>query len=192
MKDIALHILDITQNSITAGADLIEIIINEDAPDGMISIYIKDNGAGVPKEMLKQITDPYTTSRKTRKVGMGLPLLRQNAEQTGGSLTINSELGKGTEVNVKFAATHIDLPPWGDISGVIILMVAANPEIIFSYIHRSVKGEYEFDTREVKKALEGVPIDNAEIREFLKDMINENLNEIGACNTKLWEKDNNQ
>ena len=70
-------------------------------------------------------------------------------------------------------------------------MVAANPEIIFSYIHRSKKGEFEFDTREVKKALDDVPIENAEIREFLKDMINENLNEIGACNTELWEKDNN-
>jgi anti-sigma regulatory factor (Ser/Thr protein kinase) len=181
MKDLALHILDIVQNSVTAGAKLIEITIIENLPGDLLEINIRDNGKGIPAEMLANVTDAYVTSRTTRKVGLGLPLLKQNTEQTGGILTIKSEPRKGTEVKAIFAATHIDLPPWGDIAGVIILLVAANPELNFSYIHRSKTGEYVFDTREIKAELEGVSIDEPEVRKFLKEMLNENLEEINAC-----------
>jgi anti-sigma regulatory factor (Ser/Thr protein kinase) len=180
MKDLALHILDIVQNSITAGAKLIEITIIEDLPGNMLGITIRDNGKGIPAEMLANVTDAYVTSRTTRKVGLGLPLFKQNAEQTGGSVTISSEPGKGTEVKAMFVANHIDLPPWGDIAGVIILLVTANPELDFAYIHRSKTGEYIFDTREIKAELGGVPIDEPEVRKFLKEMLKENLEEIKA------------
>jgi anti-sigma regulatory factor (Ser/Thr protein kinase) len=181
MKDLALHILDITQNSITAGASLIEIAVDENHPGNMISISIRDNGRGIPAAMLAQVTDPYTTSRTTRKVGLGIPLFKQSAEQTGGSLQIESEPGKGTTTTARFGADHIDLPPWGDMAGVIILMVAANPKLEFLYIHRSKSGEYIFDTSEIKTTLEGVPIEEPEIRKFLKEMIEDNLREIKAC-----------
>lgn len=181
MKDLALHILDIVQNSITAGAKLIEITINENVSGDLLEINIRDNGKGIPVEMLAIVTDAYVTSRTTRKVGLGLPLFKQNAEQTGGRLTIQSEPGKGTEVKAMFVANHIDLPPWGDVAGVIILLVIANPEMNFSYIHRSKTGEYVFDTREIKAELGGVPIDEPEVRKFLKEMLKENLEEINAC-----------
>lgn len=180
MKDLALHILDIVQNAITAGANFIEISINENLPDDMIKISIRDNGKGIPAEMLAQVTDPYITSRKTRKVGLGLPLFKQNAEQTGGWIAIKSDPGKSTEVAATFAANHIDLPPWGDLSGVIVLLVAANPKLDFLYIHRSKSGEYIFDTRKIKIMLEGVPIGDPEVRRFLKEMLVENLAEINA------------
>lgn len=180
MKDLALHILDIAQNSITAGARLIEINISENVSDNMIGITIRDNGKGIAPEMLAQVTDPYMTSRTTRKVGMGLPLLRQNAEQCGGWLKVKSETGKGTEVEAAFGARHIDLPPWGDIAGVIILLVAANPELDFLYIHRSKTGEYIMDTREIKAELGDIRVDEPEVRKFLKEMLVENLGEIEA------------
>lgn len=180
MKDIALHILDIAQNSIAAGANLIEISVDEAIEQNMIGITIKDNGKGMTAEMLQQVTDPYVTSRKTRKVGMGLPLLKHSAEQCGGTLKIFSEPGQGAEVQAFFSASHIDLPPWGDMAGVIILLVTANPHLDFLYFHRSKKDEYTFDTREIKAALEGVPIEEPQVRKFLKDMIEENLNEIEA------------
>jgi anti-sigma regulatory factor (Ser/Thr protein kinase) len=180
MKDLALHILDIAQNSITAGARLIEISISENLHGNMLGITIKDNGKGISAEMLANVTDAFVTSRTTRKVGLGLPLFKQNTEQTGGSLTINSEPGKGTEVTARFVANHIDLPPLGDIAGVIILLVTANPELDFYYIHRSKTKEYIFDTREIKAELDGVRIDEPEVRKFLKEMLNENLAEINA------------
>ena len=180
MKDLALHILDIAQNSLAAGASLVELTIDENLSNRTIGITICDNGKGIPPEMLSQVTDPYVTSRTTRKVGLGLPLFRQNAEQTGGSLTIKSEVGIGTRVEATFNADHIDMPPWGDLSGVIILLATANPNLDFMYIHRSKTGEYVFDTREIKDELDGVKIDEPEVRKFLKEMLVENLGEIGA------------
>lgn len=181
MKDLALHILDIAQNSIAAGADMIEISVNQDSEGNRIGIIIKDNGKGMSEEMLVRVTDPYVTSRKTRKVGLGLPLLKQIAEHCGGSLKLFSEPGKGTEVHACFSASHIDLPPWGDLAGVIILLVAANPDLEFLYFHRTKKGQYSFDTREIKNTLDGVPIEEPEVRKFLKEMTEDNLKEIGAC-----------
>jgi anti-sigma regulatory factor (Ser/Thr protein kinase) len=180
MKDLALHILDIVQNSITAGSNLIEIAVNENFEGNFIEIAIRDNGKGIPAEMLANVTDAYVTSRTTRKVGLGLPLLKQNAEQTGGSLIIQSEPGKGTCVKVRFAARHIDLPPWGDVTGVIILLVSANPKLDFLYIHRTKTGEYAFDTKEIKTELSEVSIDEPDVRKFLKEMLKENLEEIKA------------
>ena len=109
MKEIALHILDIAQNSITAGADRLEIALTEE--NGAISLTIADDGRGMSPELLATVSDPFTTTRTTRKMGLGLPLLRLAAEQTGGSLTIESTLGAGTTVRALFRGDHIDCPP---------------------------------------------------------------------------------
>jgi len=180
MKDLSLHILDIVQNSISAKATFINIIIEENPLENSYRLFIKDNGKGIPKEMVDKVTDPYTTSRTTRKVGLGLPLLKMNAERTGGYLKISSEVGKGTEVEAFFVYDHIDRLPIGDIAGVITILVSANPLIEFIYSHQVNEEKYVFDTREIKEALDDVAINDIHIIKYLKEMIHENLLEIKA------------
>lgn len=178
MNTISMHILDIAQNSIRANATFIEINIHENKVKNYFEILIKDNGEGMDAELLNRVTDPYTTTRTTRKVGMGIPLLKHSAEQANGYLRIHSEKGVGTSVQATFQYDHIDRPPMGDISGTIVLIVAANPNIDFKYIHHINKNIYEFNTIEVKQILGDLKINNPKIRSMLKEMINENLHEI--------------
>lgn len=178
MKDLSMHILDIIQNSVRAKATMTELWIRENLSEDVYEIRIRDNGCGMDEEMVKKVTDPFFTTRTTRKVGLGLPLLKQNAERTGGSMSIKSEPGKGTEINAVFGHSNIDRPAIGDIAGTMVLLTGANPESDFVYTHKTDKGEYIFDTREVKEALEGVPINDSEVLAYLKEMIKENLKEI--------------
>jgi hypothetical protein len=180
MKNMALHILDIVQNSIRAKAGLIGIAIDEQGC-GTALIRISDNGEGMTREMVSIVTDPFVTTRTTRRVGMGIPLFMQSAEQTGGSLSIDSAPGAGTQLMATFHTAHPDMIPWGDLPGVIILLVAANPTTEFVYLHRSPKGDYTLDTREVKAMLDGIPVNEPEVRKFLRDMMEENLSAIGAA-----------
>ncbi|GHV72356.1 histidine kinase [Bacteroidia bacterium] len=178
MKDLSLHILDITQNSISAKATLIQILITEDIEHNRYELVIEDNGSGMSQEVLEKVTDPYTTSRKTRKVGLGLPLLKLNTERAGGQLTIESELGKGTKVIADFEFNHLDRLPIGDIAGIVVMLASMNPDIDFRYAHTTPKDTYVFDTQEVKQALEGMSIQEISIQKYLKEMIVENLKEI--------------
>ena len=180
MNELALHILDIVQNSISAKATLIEIAIKENLAKDIFEIRITDNGKGIAPDMLEKVTDAYVTSRTSRKVGLGLPLLKQNAEQTGGSLKIESELGKGTKVFALFSHKHFDRPPLGDIAGTICLLVTANPNIDFIYEHKISGNQYVFDTRQIKQALDDVPISNPDVYRLLKEMIETNLKDIGV------------
>lgn len=178
MKDLSLHILDIAQNSIRANATLVEIVLVEDIPSDLFSITIRDNGCGMSPETVEKVVDPFYTSRTTRKVGLGLPLLKQNAERCGGKFTITSKENEGTEVLATFSHSNIDRPVLGDIAGVVIILVTSNPEMNFIYSHSYNGKTYCFDTREVKEALDGTPINDLKVSRFLKDMIKENLEEI--------------
>lgn len=178
MKDLSLHILDIAQNSITAKATLIQIAIVEDTVADTYTITITDNGYGIPPDMLARVTDPYTTSRTTRKVGLGIPLFKQNAERTGGGLTITSEVGKGTVLTAVFVHSNIDRPVLGDIAGVVVILVSANPSIDFVYTHVVNQQSYVFDTREVREALDGIPLNEPSVIPLLKEMIAANLEEL--------------
>jgi K+-sensing histidine kinase KdpD len=178
MTEIALHILDIVQNSITAEAKNIEIEVIESIEKDNLGIIITDNGKGIDSKMLKKVTDPFFTSRTTRKVGLGLSLYKQSAEQTEGSFKIESEVGKGTVVTAIYKLSHIDRPPMGDIAGTISLLVSANPKIDFKYVYCLDKKKYEFDTKEIKQTLEDVPISNPEVQKFIKEMIEENIDNL--------------
>jgi anti-sigma regulatory factor (Ser/Thr protein kinase) len=180
MKDLALHILDILQNSITAGATNIKIKIDELPVEDLYKLIFTDNGKGMDSEILKQVTDPFFTTRTTRKVGLGLSLLKQNAERTGGSLTIESTKGIGTEVCVKFGFKHIDRLPTGDIPGIMALTVSSCPKIDFLYEHKTNEGTFTFDTKEIKETLEDVPISNPQVISFIKEFIQDNLEIIKA------------
>lgn len=178
MQDFSAHIMDIAQNSVRAGASRIEIDIEEHLSQDQYSIAIRDNGCGMDAETLTKVTDPFFTSRTVRKVGLGIPLFKQNAEATGGTFSITSQPGKGTVTRAVFSHTHLDRPPEGDITGAILLLAAANPGIHLVYNHTTDRGSYTFDTEEVKAFLEEVPLSDPEILKALRQMIDQNINEI--------------
>jgi len=178
MKDLALHILDILQNSVTAGATLVKLQIDEIPADDKYLVKFTDNGKGMDAEMVQHVTDPFFTTRTTRKVGLGLPLLNQNAKRTGGSLMIHSTPGMGTEVLVEFSFKHIDRLPTGDIAGTLALTVSSYPAIEFIYTHNTPQGTFIFDTAEIKETLGDLPISNPQVIAFMKDLIRDNLGEI--------------
>jgi len=178
MNDLSLHILDIIQNSLSAGALLIKLTVIEDIPGNRLVIIIEDNGKGMSSEVVSRLDDPFFTSRTTRKVGLGIPLLKQSAEQSGGGIEIKSEPGKGTIVSAFFEYNHIDRPPLGDVSNAFMLMVSSNPGVEFLLRYEVNGVDYVFDTVEVKEVLEGTPLNDASIIRILTEMINENIKEL--------------
>jgi anti-sigma regulatory factor (Ser/Thr protein kinase) len=171
MQDLSLHILDIAENGITAGATLIEIDISEDIGRDLLQITIKDNGQGMDAEMLRGATDPFVTSRTTRRVGMGLPLLRQAAEETGGDLRITSELGKGTEVVATFKKSHIDRRPLGDMGATATALIMGNPDLDVVYRSNLREQEVEIDTRSIRKELDGaMRINDPAVIRLIRDL----------------------
>jgi K+-sensing histidine kinase KdpD len=130
MLTLALNILDIVQNSIRAKASEIVIDISESIKNDLLEIKVSDNGKGMPEELLSKVTDPFVTTRTTRKIGMGLPLFKYQANLAGGDLSILSGEGRGTTVNVTFALGHVDRQPLGDIAGVMTILMSANPELV--------------------------------------------------------------
>lgn len=180
MNEIALHILDIVQNSLRAQATMIEVMINEELSKNIFEIVINDNGKGMTNEQFREVDDPFFTTRTTRKVGMGIALLKQGAEQTGGFLEISSQQGKGTSLKAVYHHHHVDRPVLGDIAGTMTLLIGANPQIRFIYHHRTSLSSFEFDTDEVLVELDGVPINDPAILKALKELIEENLDLIEA------------
>ncbi len=178
MRDMAMHIMDIAQNSIYANATAITIEVIENKDDDSYVVIVDDNGGGMSREMVSKVTDPYVTTRTTRKTGLGIPLLKLNAERTGGNFHIHSEEGKGTNVKAEFVFTHPDRLPAGDIAGIIVLLIAANPGIEFKYQHVTNKGKYALCTAEINETLEGVSISEPSVVRFLKEMIKENQQQI--------------
>ena len=151
MKELSLHILDIAQNSFSAGASEVEITLADKG--NLRSLTICDNGRGMGAEFLAQVTDPFTTTRTTRKVGMGLPLLRLAAEQTGGSLHIESTPNVGTTLTMRLFLDHIDCPPLGDMAGTVPLLVQGAPAVRIIYRRQVGETGYTFDTREIQTIL---------------------------------------
>ncbi len=180
MRDLAMHILDIAGNSIRAKATLIEVYVQENLDEDRMLMRIRDDGSGMDEKTLQRAVDPFFTSRKTRKVGLGIPLLKQNTEVAEGQLNITSEPGKGTFLEASFMYSHIDRIPLGDIPGTITLLVCGNPQVDFIYHHIYNDEEYIFDSREVKEILEDVAVNDPKVIKFIKQMVEENLQEIGV------------
>lgn len=163
MKELSLHILDIVKNSVSAGAARIGLTLSETA-DGTLTIVITDDGRGMSPEFLAAVADPFTTTRTTRKVGLGLPLYRMAAEQTGGYMEIESALGKGTTVTAVFHTDHLDCAPMGDLAGTAAMLVQGSPQVEWTVVHITPKGSYTFSTAEVREVLgEDIPLDAPEV-----------------------------
>jgi len=178
MKDLSLHILDITQNSVRAKATFIEISVYESACNDSMAITIKDNGCGMTSDVIAKVTDPFYTTRTTRHVGMGLPLLKMNALQAGGDLFVESEPGIGTTVRATFSLGHIDRPPLGDIGGTVALIITGYPSAEFRFSYKVEEKEWSVDTMEIREALGDTPINDLKVVRYLKEMISENIEEL--------------
>lgn len=178
MKELSLNILDITYNSIKAKAEKIEISVIESAARNLIEIEIKDNGCGMSEEFLAQVTDPFVTTRTTRKVGLGIPLFKQSAEDTDGRFSITSKVGEGTAVYASFRLDHLDRAPIGDMSSTLVSLIQANDQIHFLYRHVTDSGEFMLDTDELHEQLGDVPLSEPAVLGWIGEYINENLEDI--------------
>ena len=183
MRELSLNILDIAQNSIAAGASLTEICVEENTAKRELLITVSDNGCGMTPEQVGAVLDPFFTTRTTRKVGMGIPLFKLAAEQTGGYLRIESEKGKGTETSALFKTDSIDFTPLGDVTSTIVILISMNTDRDFIYKYRRDGEEFVLSTAEMKEILGGVSLNEPEVVQWMKDYINEQTNIlIGGVN----------
>ncbi len=178
MKELSLNILDIAQNSIKAEATLVEILLQE--TQTALTITIRDNGYGMTEDFLQSVTDPFSTTRTTRKVGLGIPLFKLAAEQTGGSLRITSVARSqdaahcGTTTTAFFCKTHMDFTPLGDVVSTIVLLIQGSPQVDFVFRHERGAHTVQLDTREIRAVLgEEVPLNTAEVLNWIRDMLTE-------------------
>ena len=163
-----MNILDVAENSTRAGASLVQITVDVQPDLDRLTVIIADDGCGMTKEQVERVTDPFYTSRTTRKVGLGVPFFKLAAESTGGSFSIESEPGKGTTVTAVFTLNHIDRMPLGDMTATI------HPDTDFLYVYRCGEKEFSLDTREMRAILGDVSLTTPEISSYIKDYLTEN------------------
>lgn len=180
MRDLSLHILDIVQNSLSAGSTAITLTVLRRTDQNLLKIEISDNGRGMDERMLVSVTDPFVTTRTTRKVGLGLPLLEAAAERSGGSLYIWSTPGQGTMVSATFEYDNIDRPPLGDLPETMIALVVGNPEVRFILRYEPDEKKFLFDTREIAAELGDVPINDSLVIEWMKQYLDEGIRDAGT------------
>ena len=178
MKEIALHLLDIVQNSVTANASSVEVgfVLDE---KGMLAMSVKDDGCGMTKEFVEKVKSPFTTTRTTRRVGLGIPLLTQNAQLAGGDVTIDSEPGRGTLITATFDTHSIDCLPLGDLAGTMASIIMGSPDKPEFALHcASPKGEADFTTVAVREALAGVSLAEPEVVQWIEQSLKEDIESV--------------
>lgn len=178
MTEISLHILDIAQNSVKAKAKNIGIDIFEDIDNDVFKVVISDDGSGMDEVFLKNVTDPFKTTRTTRKVGMGLSLFKTAAEITGGKFLIESKLGVGTVVTAEFVYSSIDRQPLGDMASTITTLIGSDESIDYKYTHTYNGNEFTFDTVMIREVMQGVSLTTPEVLLWIEEYINEGLKNI--------------
>jgi nitrogen fixation/metabolism regulation signal transduction histidine kinase len=180
LRELVLHILDIAENGVAAGATLMIITIFENRKENWLDINIEDNGKGMDAEMVTKIVDPFVTSRTTRRVGLGIPLFKAAAEACNGFLTINSELGVGTKVFVRFQLDHIDRMPLGDLANTILTLLIGYQEIHWIFRYQVDELVFEFDDLPIKQELEGVSLTDPSVLKFIREYLEEGIQDIQA------------
>lgn len=178
MRELSLHIMDVIENGIAAGASLITLKISEEHKENLLRITIIDDGRGIPEELMDKVTDPFYTTRTTRRVGLGLSLFREASRRCNGEFHVESKVGKGTEVEATFQLDHIDMAPLGDMAGTITCLIMGNPEVDFIYRHIVDDRSFEIDTRLIREELEEVPLNSPEVIRYLSDTIGQSLREV--------------
>lgn len=178
MRELSLNVMDVAQNSVRAEASLVEITVKESDREDYLSINISDNGCGMTDEQVQQVIDPFYTTRTTRKVGLGVPLFKLSAEQTGGSFEIKSKPGEGTSTTASYVKSSVDMTPLGDINDTVRILIQCNPDIDFVFTHTTDIGSFTLDTRELREVLEGVALNTPEVLEWIGQYLEENTQNI--------------
>jgi len=179
MNELSLYILDLTQNSVTAGADEIHISVSFDPDSDTLTVVIQDNGCGMDEALLKKVTSPFTTTRKTRKVGLGIPMIKQLCEMCEGTFQLESTVNVGTRLTLTFKASHVDLPPMGDLPETLVALINGSPEnidFIFSYVRG--QDSFDFDTREIRQVLGDVGLNTPDVLVWIREYVTEGLQAI--------------
>ena len=180
-----MNVLDVAENSVAAGSTLTCITVAIDTAAHRLTVTIADNGRGMDAQTVQRVTDPFYTTRTTRKVGLGLPLFREAAEATSDGLTIRSQPGQGTTVEATFTLGHIDLAPLGDLSGTVISLIQCNPQLDFVYRVWSDGEEFTLDTRELREILEGVSLSTPQVAVFLRQYLQEHTENLLKRSTQI-------
>ena len=191
MRELSLHILDIAENGVTAGADCVHILVEEARNDDQLKIVIRDNGQGLPPEKRNKLTDPFVTTRTTRRVGLGLPLLAAAAQRCDGDLSVESGPQKGTEVVATFRYNHIDRAPLGDIASTITTLIMGNPDIDFVYTHIIDGKDFSLDTREIKTAMDDLALTDPIVLHHMTDSIRNSLRQLELDEDELETREDN-
>lgn len=178
MRELALHLLDIAENSVAAGARNITISVMEDTRTDRLTMMVGDDGKGMDAETVTRVVDPFVTSRTTRKVGLGIPLLKAAAEACNGSLTIHSEIGKGTRIEVSFQRSHIDRMPLGDLPSTIQSLVVAFPEIHWIFLYQVNDSKFVFTDAEMKQELEGISLTEPPVLAYIRTTLEDGVTNI--------------
>lgn len=183
MRELSLGVMDIVQNSISAGADNITVTVDESLPNDLLSVIVEDNGCGMTPKQAESIANPFYTTRTTRKVGLGVPLFKMRAEMTGGSFYITSQKGVGTCVTANFKPSSVDMIPQGDINGTVRLLIACNPTLDFKFVRKfettaGKKRQFTLDTKEMRETLGTVPLNSPEVTLWVKEYLAEQTDEL--------------
>jgi anti-sigma regulatory factor (Ser/Thr protein kinase) len=178
MQELSLNILDIAENSVRADARLVRIEVSASPADDRLAIVVEDDGKGMDADTLKGVTDPFYTTRTTRNVGFGLPYMKMNAELTDGALKVESSPGAGTKVVASFGLSHIDRAPLGDMGQTMSVLAGSNPGMDFIYKLSADGEDFIFDTGEIKRVLDGVPISEPEVMAYMVSYITENTRKV--------------
>lgn len=179
MKELSLNILDIVENSVKAGATLTEILLEES--DETLTLKIKDDGCGMSREIVESVINPFYTTRTTRNVGLGIPLLKMAAEQTGGGIDIVSDISEqnhGTTVTATFNKNHLDFTPLGDVTSSVVTLIQGHPDTDFLFSHTKGESEVRLDTRELREVLEGVPLDTYDVIKWIEGNLTEQYDQF--------------
>lgn len=180
MRELSLHLLDIVENSLRAGATLIEMTVTEDSREDWLIFTVADNGPGMPTDKLNNPSDPFITTRTVRRVGLGLSLLSAAAQRCDGRLEIDSTPGRGTKVTASFRHSHIDRAPIGDMASTLATLIMGNPEADYVYTHLIDGRDFSLDTREIKAQMPDLSLQDPAVIHHLTETIRSNLQQLAA------------
>lgn len=176
MEELSLYILDIVQNSVSAGSS--QIIISLLCDEQYMTLKVIDDGCGMDENMIEEVLDPFKTSRTTRKVGLGIPLLKESCEITGGSFSMTSKVAQGTKTYAKYKMSSFNRPPIGNLGQTMAVLMCCNPKVNFVLECQSSKGRYDISTVEIVGVLGDVPISNPNVGDFIERDVNDGISSV--------------